>query len=205
MPRKRTVATTAFGSPRRDATSEKKLELADKLMATAGRLGADIVCLPETYPGSDLTWDECIATAESIPGPVIDRLARGARNYSTYLIAGLYERRGEGIYNTAVVIDRRGNLVGQYDKMHPILPEMDRGMLPGNAVQVIGTDCGRVGLAMCFDIGWPSVWDELGRQSAEIVLWLSAYDGGFQFRLMHGEMATTLSAPWILTTVASST
>lgn len=181
MARKITVATSAFGSLR-NATREKAIEFGATLIVTAGRCGADVVCLPETCPAHDLPWEDCFAIVESIPGPLFDSLSRGARDHKTYVIAGLTERRGERIYNTAVVIDRRGELIGQYDKIHPVLPEMDRGVTPGDAVRVFETDFGRVGLAICFDIGWPAVWDELGRQGAEIVFWPSAYDGGFPLR-----------------------
>ncbi len=36
----------------------------------------------------------------------------------------------------------------------------------------------RVGMAICFDVNFPSVWQRLADQGAEIVIWPSAYSAG---------------------------
>ena len=43
---------------------------------------------------------------------------------------------------------------------------------------VVETDFGRMGLAICYDIGWPDLWAQLAEQGAELVVWPSAYGGG---------------------------
>ena len=45
-------------------------------------------------------------TAEPIPGPSTARLGEAARRHGIYLVAGLIERDGHGLYNTSVLIDR---------------------------------------------------------------------------------------------------
>jgi hypothetical protein len=54
--------------------------------------------------------------------------------------------------------------------------------VPGRDAVVVDTDFGRLGLAICYDIGWPEHWAELARLGAELVVWPSAYDGGFPLR-----------------------
>ena len=51
--------------------------------------------------------------------------------------------------------------------------------MPGDALPVFGTDFGRVGIQICYDIGWPATLGRLGAAGAEVVVWPSAYDGGF--------------------------
>lgn len=178
MPRKVRVATGSFGLPS-NSTFERNRDLGYSLLDAAGSCGADLACLPEGFLQCGLVRNQLPEVAQAVPGSVYDALAAKARQYNMYVAAGLYEQRGDQLVNTAVLIDRRGELVGQYDKIHPTIGEVENGIVPGQDVKVYDTDFGRVGLAICYDIGWPAVWDELGAQGAEIVVWPSAYDGGF--------------------------
>ena len=88
------------------------------------------------------------------------------------------------IYNSAVVIDRKGQIVGIYHKLHPVttsfdFTEFESGVTPGKEPKVFDLDIGRIGILICFDIQWPKEWAALGKMGAEIVFWPSAYDGGF--------------------------
>jgi len=49
---------------------------------------------------------------------------------------------------------------------------------PGRQVKVFQTDFGRLGLAICFDVNFPEVWQEMADQGAELVVWPSAYSAG---------------------------
>jgi hypothetical protein len=76
------------------------------------------------------------------------------------------------------LIDRSGRLVGTYSKRHPTEGEIDNGVLPGGKVGVFDTDFGRVGLAICFDLNWQDLWAKMAGKGAEVVCWISAYEGG---------------------------
>jgi predicted amidohydrolase len=80
-----------------------------------------------------------------------------------------------------VLIDRRGQVACVYDKMYPVLQDeclKDPPVHPGEAVRVYPTDFGRVGLAICFDVNWTSLWQQMSNQGAELVIWPSAYSAG---------------------------
>jgi predicted amidohydrolase len=178
MPRKVRVATTSFFSPgARTATENRQAALA--YVAAAGREGADLVCLPETLLQAG-TPREARPIVEPIPGPTFDALAEAARASRTNVVAGLCELREGRHYNVAVAIDRDGRLVGRYEKIHPTIGECrDQRIVPGRSTGVVDLDVGRIGLAVCYDIGWPAVWQALAAERAELVVWPSAYDGGF--------------------------
>jgi predicted amidohydrolase len=53
------------------------------------------------------------------------------------------------------------------------------GVIPGNELPVFETDFGPVGILICFDIGWHETWRALAEKGAKMVVWQSAYDGGF--------------------------
>ncbi len=61
--------------------------------------------------------------AESVPGPLTERLCNLASKTRQWLIPGsMYELDGDKIYNTALVISPQGEIVTKYRKMFPWLP-----------------------------------------------------------------------------------
>ncbi len=178
MPRKVWVVTTSWGGGA-GRTKERNLETALSLLDEAAAVRPDLVCLPEELTIIGVPREARPALLEPVPGPVFDALAERARRHGTYVVAGLAELRDGRHYNTAVLIDRQGRLAGRYDKVRPTDYEIQAGVVPGGAIPVFETDFGRLGIQICYDIGWPANWDDLGAQGAEVVAWPSAYDGGF--------------------------
>ena len=129
----------------------------------------DIICLPEgmTVVGTGKSY---VDVAESLPGPTTERLGAIARELNTYIVAGLYEREAPAVFNTAVLIDRTGRLVGRYRKTHLPREEWEQGLTPGDTYPVFDTDFGRIGLMVCWDLQFPEPWRALGQQGAELVL-----------------------------------
>ncbi len=185
MPRKVMVVTTAWGANggtaglAAEAIKERNLQTALALLDEAAALRPDVVCLPEELLIIGVPREHRRALLEPAHGPAFAALAERARRHGTYVVAGLGELRGGRRYNTAVLIDRQGHLVGQYDKVQPTDYEVAAGVTPGSGLPVFETDFGKVGIQICYDIGWPAGWDELGQHGAELVVWPSAYDGGF--------------------------
>jgi len=178
MPRKVRVATASLFSPDVRRADENRAD-ALAYVEAAGRDGADLVCLPETLLQAGTPRAER-PIVEPIPGPTFDALAAAARASRINVVAGLCELREGRHYNVAVAIDRDGRLVGRYEKVHPTIGECrDQRIVPGRAGAVVDLDVGRVGLAVCYDIGWPALWQTLADERAELVVWPSAYDGGF--------------------------
>lgn len=179
MPRKVRVTTASFHR-QATATVAANRDFALTSIEAAGAEQADLVCLPETLleiglPHADRPY------AESIPGPTIDAFSALAKQHRLWIVAPLSIRSAAGIIeNVAVVIDRQGDVSGVYAKVHPTIGEcQQRSIVPGSDATVIDTDFGRLGLAICYDIGWPQHWQALADQGAELVVWPSAYDGGF--------------------------
>ncbi|MBI3830930.1 MAG: hypothetical protein HY291_15530 [Planctomycetes bacterium] len=127
----------------------------------------DIACLPEHCSGRD---------AESVPGPSTEKVSTWAKAHNCYVICPLTVKDGEKNYNAAVLIDRKGEIVGQYRKIHPTEGEMEKGIAPGpEDPSVFKTDFGTIGIQICFDANWADGWNKLKEKGAEIVFWPSAY------------------------------
>lgn len=180
MPRKVRVTTTSFHGQKALSSVAGNRDFAVTSVKAAAAERADLLCLPETFLEIGLPAAEK-PVAESVPGPTIDILSALAREHGLWIVAPISVRAATGIIeNVAVVIDRQGEVAGSYSKVHPTIGECrTRSIVPGHAPLVIETDFGRLGLAICYDVGWPEHWQELKRQGAELVVWPSAYDGGF--------------------------
>ena len=137
-------------------------------LAQAGAQKADIVCLPEalTMVGTGKSY---VASSEPIPGPSTKFLGDVARQNNLYIVAGLLEKDGEVVYNTAVLIDRKGNLAGKYRKVSLPREEIDGGITPGNSFPVFDTDFGKIGMMICWDVTFPEGAKALAQQGAEII------------------------------------
>ena len=131
--------------------------------------GVDVILLPEgiTVVGTSKTYAEI---AETVPGPTTLRLAEVARKRKAYVVAGIYEREGTTLYNTAVMLDRNGNLAGKYRKVYLPREEVERGLTPGNSYPVFATDFGKVGLMICYDVFFSDPARALATQGAEMIL-----------------------------------
>ena len=187
MPRIVKIATTSLATLEavappynlRPPDPQDNLQLGLSLLEAAGAQGADIACLPEGFVAAGLPGSRLASVAETIPGPAFDRVAEQARKHSMYVVAGFYARMEERIFNVAALIDRKGELAGMYAKNHTTEGEIDCGVTPGQGAPVFETDFGRMGLAVCFDINWQPVWSGFAEQGADLVCWISAYEGGF--------------------------
>jgi predicted amidohydrolase len=155
------------------------LKLALSMLEAAGQQRADLACLPEGFMAAGLPASRLRDIAEPLSGPVFAAIADCAKRHAMNVVAGLYAVENDRLVNLAVVIDRSGKLIGRYSKRHPTEGEIDAGVTPGEASQVVTTDFGKVGLAICFDLNWPALWSELAEHGAELVCWISAYEGGF--------------------------
>jgi beta-ureidopropionase len=147
---------------------EKKLKLALEHLEVAGKHRVDIACLSEEFSGT---------TAEPIPGPTTTTVGELAKKYSMYVICPIRELAAdERQYNTAVLLDRQGKVVGRYRKVFPYWGE--KGVSLGRDVPVFDTDFGRIAIFICFDINFGELWEEAEQKGAEIVFWPSAFGGG---------------------------
>ena len=126
--------------------------------------------LPETltYYGSGRTYPEC---AEPIPGPSTEYFGGLAKQYNTYIVAGLLERDRHLVYNVAVLIGPDGAVAGKYRKVCLPRGEIEGGVTPGHEYPVFATRFGRLGMMVCYDGFFPEVARELSNRGAEVIAW----------------------------------
>lgn len=175
MPNNVNIVTTCFHDTMHpDRTPEENFELALELLNSVRNEKPDIVCFPETFISIYHKDYKRIGIDR-----IFDEFSRRARDMKCYITATVLENRDDSVKNTGWLIDRSGCLAGKYDKYHTTEFEMKNGIMPGSEIPVFETDFGKLGFSICYDIRWPDFWSKLKSKGAEIVIWMSEYDGGF--------------------------
>ena len=115
------------------------------------------------------TREEAKILAEEIPGgPACRAWADAAARHRMHIVAGIAEREGRALYNSAVVVGPQG-VIGTYRKNHLWAAE-NLFFEPGNlGVPVFHTDIGRIAVVVCYDIWFPEVFRLAAMQGADIL------------------------------------
>jgi len=87
-----------------------------------------------------------------------------------YIVAGVLEQDGDVVYNTAVFLDREGNLAGKYRKVCLPREEIEGGVSPGQSFPVFETDFGTVGIMICWDVTFPEPARALAMEGADVIM-----------------------------------
>ena len=132
-----------------------------------GETHADIVCLPEAIVTASTGRNDM---NETIPGPTSRFFGSVAKKHKVYIVAGLSERAGPVVYNTAVLFDRQGRIAGKYRKVCLPREEFDEGVTPGDSFNVFDTDFGRIGIMICWDVFFPEPARMLAMKGAEVIV-----------------------------------
>lgn len=111
------------------------------------------------------------SNAESVPGKTESFYRDLARAQGVWLIPGsIYEKDGDQIYNTALVINPDGELVARYRKQFPFYP-YEKGISAGSESGVFDVPgVGRFGLSICYDQWFPETTRQLAWMGAGVVL-----------------------------------
>ncbi len=176
------IATVCQAGRFRPTVAENR-DYVMSLLDEACRSQPDLVCLPEAFSTVNSRLS-LLQKSEPVDGPTVMAAAVRAREHRCYVVCPLATYRDGVHYNSAVILDRSGRLAGIYDKACPVTSSADYrtledGIMPGAAeVPVFDLDFGRIGIQICFDVGFPEQWQRLRDLGAQLVLWPSAYDGG---------------------------
>lgn len=167
-----------------------------ELIASAGKLGVQALCMGELFTGPyfaldrNAMWRELAEDAAT--GPTILAMQEAARQNAMLLVAPIYEVDAESgtRFNTAVVIEKDGSILGKYRKCHIPEGSNDAGSFcetfyyqrsdgrlnngPANVSSnaffpVFQSSVGKVGVAICYDRHFPGVMKVLAEEGAELV------------------------------------
>ncbi len=156
---------------------ERNLEKAIAYTRLAIDRGAQIICHQELFTTH---WfpkemkEDYFSLAEGIGGPSVTALKAVAREGGAVLVCPIFERQEEGeLYNSAVVIDADGSVLGSYRKVHvPQIPLWEEKFYfsPGNlGFPVFKTQFAVIGVQICWDNFFPEGSRILSLKGAQII------------------------------------
>jgi aliphatic nitrilase len=162
----------------RDATTEKVIKTIEK----CGREGIRLAVFPETfipnYPY--FAWVQAPAIisdlhrrlydqAVDVSGPVTDAVGAAVKKSGTVVVLGVNERDGGSLYNTQLIFNADGSLLGKRRKIMPTFHErMIWGWGDGSGLKVFETELGRLGALICWEHFMPLARYALIAQGEEI-------------------------------------
>ncbi len=128
--------------------------------------GAELIAFPEVFIPAYPWWHrldnayrghkyfrELVKNSVEVPSPATDRLCQCARKANAYVVMGINERVPETLgtlYNTNLLIDRKGKILGAHRKLVPtFLEKITWGGGDGHTLKVYDTDIGKLGMLNC--------------------------------------------------------
>jgi predicted amidohydrolase len=149
-------------------------ENVDHAVALSDETDADLIVLPELFA-------HCrdFKAGERIPGRTTQIFAQLAREKGSYILMGSilevdeHDRR----YNSSVLIDRSGQILARYRKIHlfSYRSEERRSLVAGTDVVTAPTELGVLGLSICYDLRFPELYRALVKKGAEIIVCPAAW------------------------------
>jgi len=146
----------------REATVEK----ACRLILEAANRGAQLVVFPEVFVAGYPYWNrldnpfrgkkyfrELVKNAVEVPSPATEKLCHCARQANAMVVMGINEKIPETlgtIFNSNLMIDRQGKIIGCHRKLVPtFIEKLTWGGGDGRSLRVYDTDCGKMGTLIC--------------------------------------------------------
>lgn len=165
------VVTTMIQPTWDNETTPARMERVEALLQKIAKEveKPDLVLFSEAI--SDLSMGFPLSkTAEPVPGPSTEFFAGWARKLRCHVVFGIHEIEQGNFYNTAVILDRQGNIAGKYHKVHLTWGESESGVIPGDSFPVFQLDFGCIGIAICWDNWFGESARHLRLNGAELML-----------------------------------
>jgi beta-ureidopropionase len=144
----------------------------------------DFVCLPEAFPFEYVETKLTFPQRVEVSNKVLQQFAEFSKQNNCYTICPVFTSSEGRIYNSAVVFNRTGKKIGQYNKIHETVGYVKGGVTCGAMFQpAVQTEFGPVGIQICYDINWEDGWKMFRDQGVKMIFWCSAFDGGEQLNM----------------------
>lgn len=139
-------------------------------MVRKASVDRDIVVLPEVWT-TGYSLGHLDVDAEELENGVIPQLQAIAKENSCSIIAGSVPMRRDGVvYNTSAAINKQGEIVNLYDKVHLFgLFQEERFFAPGNNFGVFDLDGVCCGSTICYDLRFPELYRHQALAGAQII------------------------------------
>ena len=174
------MSRVALIQTRTPATQAEAIAELEPMVREAAAGGARLIATPE---GSNLLQRDRAKLQSVLASPEDDALVRRMRELAVelkveILIGSALVRRPDGqAANRSILIRSDGSVAATYDKIHMFDVDLPTGetareshlYTPGAEAVVVDAEVGRIGLTICYDVRFPSLFRALSRAGAEII------------------------------------
>ena len=137
---------------------------------------SDFALFPELFNAPLMGNDNHLSEADAIRSlaeyteEIVEKFSGYAISYNINIISGSMPEMIDGVLYNVGYVCRRDGTVERYEKIHITPNEVKHwGMQGGNKIQVFDTDCGKVGILICYDSEFPELSRLLADQGMEIL------------------------------------
>ncbi|KOR33354.1 acyltransferase [Achromatium sp. WMS3] len=154
----------------------------ERLVTECVDAGAHLVILPENFSFMGKQERDLVALSETYgSGPLQDFLANLARKQGVWIVGGTVPLKGQNpdrVRAACLVFDAQGEYVARYDKLHLFDAHLvdanedykeSAAIEAGENIVVIDSPCGRLGLAICYDLRFPELFRAMHKHQVEVV------------------------------------
>jgi nitrilase len=164
---------------------EENFDQAEKYLAKAADIEADLVILPENFAFMGTDEKEKLKIAEDFgSGEIQNKIKKLAKKYKLWIIAGTLPLKAKNkVKASSLVFDSQGLCVARYDKIHLFDVRVSETeayqesslVEKGDQLIVVDTPIGKIGLTICYDLRFPELYRQLVIRGAELFSIPSAF------------------------------
>jgi predicted amidohydrolase len=165
------LSTEVEGKSFKEKQKKNLIEILE-MVRTAGERNSDLILFGEYANLHHRTWSRNRKeyVPDSIPGSFTRKVGNAARKFKVNVAIPMFGIYRKQLSSYVVLINRKGEIIGCYQKTHPTISEQQLGIIGGNDLEVYDFDFGRVGSMTCMDIEYPEVAQVLMLRGAELLL-----------------------------------
>lgn len=109
--------------------------------------------------------------AESVDGESIKFFKAISTKYSSAVIAGIILKENNSFFNTIVHLDKKGELIKIYKKIHPFsFGDENIHYQAGNEAVITEIEGIKTGLSICYDLRFPELYRYYGKEKVDLIL-----------------------------------
>ncbi|MDO7817214.1 carbon-nitrogen hydrolase family protein [Helicobacter pylori] len=185
---KRILKTAVIQMQSKPYALNENLQLALNLAKEAHDKGANLIVLPELFDSGYFVNDKDADFGldfkaiehgeETLKSETLRALSGFAKSSDTHIVACSIEKNNKKLYDSAYIIPPKGGIVGKHRKIYLWGDEKSR-FKRGKKYEVFTLDFGdfsaKVGLQICYEIGFGVGANLLALQGAEVLIYPSAF------------------------------
>lgn len=157
-------------------TFDDLIEQVEYFVDTVSSYRCDFVLFPEYFNAPLMAEFNHLSEPEAIRGlakytPILrDKLQEFAKSYNINIIAGSMPELSGNVLNNVGFLCKRDGAVEKYEKIH-VTPDEERvwGLSGGNMLKTYDTDCGKIGILICYDVEFPELSRILAKEEMSIL------------------------------------